>query len=40
MADPRWWMLPVPSLVTNDVIMTSMLLLKDFYVLANFLDYI
>ena len=32
MADPRWWMLPVSFLVINDVIMTSLLLLKILYV--------
>ena len=34
MVVPRWRMLPVPFLVINDVIMTSLLLLK--IVLANF----
>ena len=34
MADPRWRMLPIPFLVINDVIMTSLLLLKIICVLA------
>ena len=28
MLDPRWWMVSVPSLITNDFVMTSLLLLK------------
>ena len=28
MADSRWWMVPDPSLILNDVIMTSQLLFK------------
>ena len=36
MADPRWWTVPDPSLVINDVIITSLLLLKVINVLANF----
>ena len=40
MADPRWWMLPFSFLAINDVIMTSLPLLKIFYVSANFLDFI
>ena len=31
MANPTWRMLPVPCLVMNDVIMTSLLLLKVIY---------
>ena len=33
-------MLPVPFLLTNDVIMTSLLFLKIIYVFANFLNFI
>ena len=37
MADPRWRMVPVPSYVINNVIVTSLLLLKVINVLVNFL---
>ena len=37
MAHSGWQMVPDPSLIINDVIMTSLLLLKISYVLANFL---
>ena len=37
MVDPRRRMLPGPFLVINDVIMTSLLLLKVIFMLANFL---
>ena len=33
---PNWQMVPVPSLRINDVIMTSLLLLKIIFVKANF----
>ena len=36
----RWRMIAVPFKVINDVIITSLLLLKIIYVLANFLDFI
>ena len=36
MADPRWRMVPDPSLTVNDVIITSLLLLKFINVFANF----
>lgn len=36
MADPRWWTVPDPSLVINDVIITPLPLLKVINVLANF----
>ena len=35
MADQRWQKFPVPFLVINSVIMTSLLLLHIIYVLAN-----
>ena len=28
MLDPRWWIVSVPSLITNDFVMTSLLSLK------------
>ena len=37
MADPRWRMVPVPSYIMNNVIVTSLLLLKVINVLVNFL---
>ena len=37
MADPKWLMLPIPFLEINDFMMTSLLLLKIIYVLADFL---
>ena len=37
MADPRWRMVPVPSYTMNNVIVTSLLLLKVTNVLVNFL---
>ena len=37
---PRLTLLPAPFLKKNDVIMTSLLLLKIIYVLANFVDFI
>ena len=37
MADPRWRMVPDPSLTINDVIMTSLLVLKVINVSTNFL---
>lgn len=37
MADPRWRMIPVPSYIMNNVIVTSLLLLKVINVLVNFL---
>ena len=37
MADPRWRMVPVPSYIMNNVIVTSLLLLKVTNVLVNFL---
>ena len=37
MADPRWRMVPVPSYIINDVIVTLPLLLKVINVLVNFL---
>ena len=40
MADQRWQMLPVPFLVINNVIMTSLLLLQIIYVFANLLNFI
>ena len=40
MADPRWRMLPVPFLMINYVVMTSLLLLNIIYVLANFLGFV
>ena len=40
MVNTRWWMLPVPFLATNEVIMTSLLFLKTIYVLINFPDFI
>ena len=46
MADPRWRMVPVPSYIMNNVIVTSLLLLKvinvlvNFFMLSNFLPYL
>ena len=40
MPHPRWRMFSVPFLEINDVIMTSLLLLRIIYVLANFLYFI
>ena len=37
MADPRWRMVPVPSYIINNVIVTLPLLLKVINVLVNFL---
>ena len=37
MADPRWRMVPVPSYIINNVIVTLLLLLKVINVLVNFL---
>ena len=37
MADPRWRMVPVPSYIMNNVIVTSLLLLKVTNVLVTFL---
>ena len=37
MADPRWRMVPVPYYIMNNVIVTSLLLLKVINVLVNFL---
>ena len=36
MADQRWWMVLDPYLLTNDVIVTSLLFLTIIYVLVNF----
>ena len=37
MADQRWWMVLDPYLLTNDVIVTSLLFFTIIYVLVNFL---
>ena len=37
MEDPRWRMVPVPLLITNDVIVMTLLLFNIIYMLTNFL---
>ena len=37
MEDPRWRMVPVPLMIINDVIVTTILLLNIIYMLTNFL---
>ena len=37
MEDPRWRMVPVPFMIINNVIVTTLLLLNIIYMLKNFL---